>query len=152
MAISDLDGLLGLLAQEASTEEPLGAHPPFETLAAYCSDELSPEEEAGIQQHLLGCRCCCETLLDFDDFLRAPEARPDVVDLETVAEGRRLQSRRYEVDHPAVGERHPRCHWTSGLAAMLLVAVVGSPLSFVLSLSRNVGVPLPAALASNNFR
>ena len=154
MAISDLDRLLGRLTQEESTKELPWAHPPFETLAAYHSDELSPEEDAEIQQHLLDCRYCSETLLDFDDFLRAPEARPDVADLETVAEGRRLKSRLHEANNRVVGERHTWGRWASRLAAMLLVAVIGPSLPFALSPSRNVGPPLPSqvALELDNFR
>ena len=45
----------------------------METLTAYQANELTPEEDGRIQDHLLICRHCTDLLLDLEEFLRPPE-------------------------------------------------------------------------------
>jgi len=45
-----------------------GEHPTAEMLAAYCADELTPEEDEKIREHFVDCRDCPELLLDLKDF------------------------------------------------------------------------------------
>jgi hypothetical protein len=45
-----------------------GEHPTAEMLAAYCADELTPEEDEKIREHFVGCRDCPELLLDLKEF------------------------------------------------------------------------------------
>jgi hypothetical protein len=45
-----------------------GEHPTAAMLAAYCADELTPEEDEKIREHFVDCRDCPELLLDLKDF------------------------------------------------------------------------------------
>src|SRR6185295_7043360 len=70
-------------------------HPVAEKLAAYLADELSPQENDAIQEHVASCALCAERLLDLQRFLEyAPDSsRVGVADLETAAEWRKLRER-----------------------------------------------------------
>jgi Putative zinc-finger len=73
--ISDLDGMLGFLAEEGSQRRDPEEHPDPETLTAYQANELSEEEDGRIQDHLAVCRHCTELLLDLEEFLQPRTSR-----------------------------------------------------------------------------
>lgn len=70
-------------------------HPAAEKLSAYQANELSPEENDRIQEHVASCDLCAERLLDLQRFLEfAPDpSREGVPDLETTKEWRKLNKR-----------------------------------------------------------
>jgi hypothetical protein len=71
-------------------------HPSPEKLSAYQANELSPEEDDAIQEHVASCSLCAERLLELHRFLAfIPEDQPreGVADLETEAEWRKLRER-----------------------------------------------------------
>jgi hypothetical protein len=75
-------------------DRPLGAHPDAEKLSAYHADELSPEEDDAIQEHVAGCRLCAERLLELERYLEPAERKDEgVEDFATAAEWRRLRGR-----------------------------------------------------------
>lgn len=116
----DLDGLLERLAREEEVTGDSEEHPSVETLTAYHANELSPEEDARIQEHLASCRRCAEIVLDFDEFLAEPAGGPEVANIETAAEWRKLRKRL-----PTKPETLAWRRWTPALAAVLTLAVVG---------------------------
>jgi Putative zinc-finger len=93
---ADLDRLLARLAAEGYHLEDPNEHPAAEKLAAYQANELSPEENDAIQEHVTNCSLCAERLLDLQRFLEfAPEGQPreGVADLAAAAEWRELRQR-----------------------------------------------------------
>ncbi|HYO14458.1 MAG TPA: zf-HC2 domain-containing protein [Thermoanaerobaculia bacterium] len=119
----DLDRLFERLAREGGTQGDPEEHPSVDTLAAYHGNELSPEEDAGIQEHLASCRRCAEIVLDFASFLAEPASEPEVASLEMAAESRRLQERIKAESEPAYSRASWR-HWPA-IAAVLTLVVVG---------------------------
>ena len=128
---ADVDRLFARLSGEAPHRDP-DDHPAPEKLSAYLANELSPEEDGEIQEHLAQCTLCTELLLDLQRFLDLPAEdlpREGVADFETAAGWRDLKGRMGEGAKP-VSER-PRSQRTASLrvayslAAVLALAVVG---------------------------
>lgn len=118
----DLGRLFERLAQEEGGDPE--AHPSVSTLTAYHANELSPEEDARIQEHLASCRRCAEIVLDFDSFLAEPAGAPEVASFEVAAESRRLRERIRAEPEPASSRMNWR-HWAPAVAAVLTLVVVG---------------------------
>jgi hypothetical protein len=85
---SDRDEVFDFLAEERRNRRDPEEHPSPEALTAYQANELSPEEDERIQEHLAQCRHCTEMLLELETFLQPAGVEP-VADFKTVAEGRR---------------------------------------------------------------
>ncbi|MFY9822534.1 MAG: zf-HC2 domain-containing protein [Thermoanaerobaculia bacterium] len=127
--ITDLDRLFARLSDESRGQD-LDGHPAPEKLSAYQANELSPEEDAVIQEHLAHCTVCTELLLDLQRFLEPPSEdlpREGVVDFETVAGWRELRGR---MGGPESAEKEGSSWWTLGsrkrpylLAAMFVLAL-----------------------------
>jgi hypothetical protein len=106
-------------------------HPSPEELSAYQANELSPEREDAIQEHLAGCSLCTGALLDLHRFLDPPEEdrpREGVADFETAAEWRELRER---MRGEAAGQRKPESGRDDRLVRTLrafqtLAAVLGA--------------------------
>jgi len=92
---ADVDRLFARLSGEAPHRDP-DDHPAPEKLSAYQANELSPEEDNEIQEHLAQCTLCTELLLDLQRFLDPPAEdlpREGVADFETAAGWRELRGR-----------------------------------------------------------
>jgi hypothetical protein len=115
--ISDLDEMLGFLAEEGRNLRDPQEHPSPETLTAYQAKELSPEEDERIQSHLGVCRHCTEMLLELEEeFLPPVEVGvAPAADFEAAADWRKLRSRM----------KGPKRRLTYAVAAVLLLTVVG---------------------------
>lgn len=148
---TDLDRLFTHLSDEGRRRPVPDAHPVPEKLSAYLANELSPEEDDALQEHLTGCTLCADLLLDLQRFLDPPEEdrpREGVADFETAAEWRELRGRMRE----KLGERvkgaseSRRSRWVASLkmvyplAAVLAVAVVGLGV-YVLKLQDDLKAP-----------
>lgn len=72
----DRDEVFDFLAEERRDRRDPEEHPSPETLTAYQANELSPEEDERIQDHLVQCRHCTEMLLELEEFLQPAEAEP----------------------------------------------------------------------------
>jgi hypothetical protein len=129
----DLDRLRARLAEEDyRLKDP---HPASEKLSAYQANELSPEEDDAIQEHLANCRLCAQRLLDLQRFLAPPPeevAAERVADFETEAEWRRLRKkiRPRKVLPPEVA------------IAAVLVLVLAWSLYRVVSLEKQLSEPI----------
>jgi hypothetical protein len=88
---SELDGMLGFLAEDGRRRRDPEAHPSAETLTAYQANELTADEDERIQSHLAVCAQCTELLLDLDEFLQPPVAAAPVADFEAAADWRKLR-------------------------------------------------------------
>lgn len=130
MSITDTE-LRDRLAQPAAdvaATAPAAApgHPDVDELIAYHQGELAPERNESVQDHLVACRECTESLLELDAFVQpgsgsAPaRAEPSPVaaveSFETAAAWRALKRARSSYAPP---------RWPMRLAASLLVAAVG---------------------------
>lgn len=114
---SDLDEKLGFLAEEGRHRRDPEEHPSPETLTAYQSNELSPDEDERIQGHLAACRHCTEMLLELEEFLRPVEVGvAPAADFEAAVDWRKLRSRMR-------GPKRRRLTYT--MAAVFFLAVVG---------------------------
>lgn len=92
---ADVDRLFARLSAEGTHRDP-DDHPAPEKLSAYQANELSPEEDSEIQEHLAQCTLCTELLLDLQRFLDPPSEdlpREGVADFETAAGWRELRGR-----------------------------------------------------------
>lgn len=104
-------------------KERAGEHPELDTLIEYLADELDPEAQDRVQEHLAGCRSCTQKLLDLEPLV-IPDAIPEgVADLQLEAAWRDFQSRAQAPEPVSRSAFFPR--WPAALAASLLVAVVG---------------------------
>lgn len=140
----DLDRLFERLAREEAAGDDPEEHPSVETLTSYQAKELSPEEEARVQEHLAVCRRCAEIVLDFDSFLAEPSGGQEVASFEEAAEWRRLRARlREEGAAPKESPASFLASWKTAytLAAVLFLAVVGLSLH-TLSLRRELEQPV----------
>lgn len=120
----DLDRLFERLAREEGTQGDPEEHPSVDTLTAYHGNELSPEEDARIQEHLASCRRCADIVLDFDSFLAEPAGEPEAASFEAGAEWRRLRERIKAESEPASSRASWR-RWAPALAAVVTLLVVG---------------------------
>lgn len=88
----DLDEMLGFLAEDGRQRRDPEEHPSPEKLSAYRANELTPEEDERIQDHLAVCQHCTELLLDLEEFLKPPAmAAAPAADFEAAADWRRLR-------------------------------------------------------------
>jgi putative zinc finger protein len=148
----DLDRLFTRLSTERRRPAP-DDHPASEKLSAYLANELSPEEDDAIQEHLTACTLCTGLLLDLQRFLDPPEEdrpREGVADFESAAEWRELKGRMGGRVEGGGGGRLPRSSpfrrifgsvrvW-QGVAAVLAVGVVGMGV-YVLKLRGDMKAP-----------
>ncbi len=123
----DLDRLFTRLSTASRRPAP-DDHPAPEKLSAYLANELSPEEDDALQEHLAACTLCTGLLLDLQRLLDPPQEdrpREGVADFETAAEWRELKGKLGRAGSPPVVVPKRR----------LLRRVVGSPaLAAVLAL------------------
>lgn len=131
---SDLDEMLGFLAEERRDLRDPEEHPSPETLTAYQANELSPEEDEQIQSHLRVCKHCTQMLLDLEEFLRPAEAGVEpAADFEAAADWRKLREgiplspgKKRPAPAPGREDRLLRSlRVFQGLAAVLGVLVIG---------------------------
>jgi hypothetical protein len=129
---TDLDRLFTRLSTERRHPAP-DDHPAPEKLSAYLANELSPEEDDALQEHLIACPLCTDLLLDLQRFLDPPEEdrpREGVADFEAAAEWRELKGKLGRgASHPAVvPKRRPlrRVAESPALAAVLALLLVGA--------------------------
>jgi putative zinc finger protein len=113
----DRDEVFDFLAEERQDWRDPEEHPSPEALTAYQADELSPEEDERIQEHLAQCRHCTEMLLELEEFLQ-PEGvgEEPVADFEAEADQRKLRPQMH-------GSK--RRLTTYAVAAVLFMAVFG---------------------------
>lgn len=90
---TELRRLFGALAREEGRRDP-DEHPDAETLIAYRANELSPEEDRKVQEHLAACDQCTELLLDLETF-NEPPTNPvaPAADFEAAADWKKLRER-----------------------------------------------------------
>jgi Putative zinc-finger len=140
----DLDRLFERLAREEGTKGDPEEHPSVSTLTAYHGNELSPEENARIQEHLASCRRCTEIVLDFDSFVAEPAGEPEIASFEAAAEWRKLRKRLREDDENQKERPAPVLpSWKTAyaVAAVLFLGVVGLSI-YSLSLRRELEQPV----------
>jgi hypothetical protein len=102
--IQDLDEMLGFLAEDGRQRRDPEEHPSPEELSAYQANELTPEQDERIQNHLAVCQHCTELLLDLEEFLKPPVAAAEpVADFEAAADWKRLR----EGMAPVAGKPEP---------------------------------------------
>lgn len=69
-------------------------HPTPEELAAYHANELSPEDDLRVREHVVACRECADLVLDLQAFYDAGREEPSgVADLEQATAWRNLRER-----------------------------------------------------------
>jgi len=142
----ELDRRLARLFGEGRHREDLPEHPSPEKLSAYQANELPPEEEDAIQEHLVECSLCTELLLDLQRFLEpAEEERPGVADLAAEAEWRKVRKemgwegeKRQEAPAADVSRLRRSLRAFQAMAAVLLVGVLGLSV-YALRLREEVG-------------
>jgi Putative zinc-finger len=138
---TDLDRLFTHLSDEGRRRPIPDAHPVPEKLSAYLANELSPEEDDALQEHLVGCTLCTDLLLDLQRFLDLPEEdrpREGVADFETAAEWRELRGRMGDGVKDVGGEKiagpsrirrvFGSVRVWQGVAAVLAVGILGQAL------------------------
>ncbi|HEX3554323.1 MAG TPA: zf-HC2 domain-containing protein [Thermoanaerobaculia bacterium] len=141
---ADLDRLFTRLADEGRPRDP-NDHPAPEKLSAYLANELSPEEDDALQEHLTQCTLCADLLLDLQRFLDPPaEDRPreGVADFETAAEWRELKEK-LRVKAPTAVRRRSllrRISVAPVLAAALAFVFVGAAFQ-IMVLERRLSSP-----------
>ena len=102
--IEDLDEMLGFLGEDGRQRRDPEEHPSPEELSAYQANELTPEEDERIQDHLALCQHCTELLLDLEEFLTPPAvAAEPAADFEAAADWKRLR----EGMGPVAGKPEP---------------------------------------------
>jgi len=133
--IQDLDEMLGFLGEDGRHRRDPEEHPSPEELSAYQANELTPEEDERIQEHLAVCGHCTELLLDLEEFLKPPAAAAEpAADFEAAADWRRLR------DHlPQPVKARPRKRFAQPLAASLAGTLILLGLSWqIVSSQREV--------------
>lgn len=116
----DLDEMLGFLGEDGRQRRDPEEHPSPEELSAYQANELTPEEDERIQDHLAVCRHCTELLLDLEEFLQPPAvAAGPAADFEAAADWKRLR------DHlPQPAKARSQKRFAQPLAASLVGALI----------------------------
>jgi hypothetical protein len=101
-----------------------GEHPDPDRLYAYHAGELTPEEDAEIQEHLALCGACTELLLDVLSFTAPPAPQEaGLSEFERAAGWRQLRAR-LDQDGFFTRGRRPRRR-VAAVAALFLLAVLG---------------------------
>jgi hypothetical protein len=116
--ISDRDEVFDFLAEERRNRRDPEEHPSPEALTAYQANELSPEEDERIQDHLARCRHCTEMLLELEEFLQ-PVEEPEPAAASEPEDGSRLQE-----PPPAPTDTAYRSPFMLPLAASLIGALI----------------------------
>ena len=99
-------------------------HPDPDRLYAYQANELTPEEDLEIQEHLAVCGHCTELLLDIQSFTRPPaEEEAGLSEFEQAAGWRQLRAR-LDQDGFFTRSRRPRRQIVT-VAAIFALAVLG---------------------------
>lgn len=99
--------------------DPPADHPSPDRWLAYHRGELTPEEEAVLQEHLARCRDCFDLSAGAAEFAK-PDAEPGAnQEVETAAVWRLVRPR------PAPAPPARRFRWPTYLAASFFVALVG---------------------------
>lgn len=122
----DLDPLLGRLSEDGRQRRDPEDHPSPEQLAAYQANELAPEEDDAIQEHLAECSLCTELLLDLQRFLETssqPQITSGVAGFETAAHRRRRQAS--ELDTTRAPRGYGSAMMAYALVAILAAGVIG---------------------------
>lgn len=128
----EIETVLGELAEEGGRARAL--HPTPEQLAAYQEGQLTAEEAADLQEHLLWCRVCTGLLLDmgrFPDLGSAPAEGPPPAAAEQdwdrvrqrLAEDEGQGLLRFRRPRPPHRRARTRLAWA--MAASFLLATVG---------------------------
>lgn len=137
----DTGELAKLLARLDAEGHGMEEHPPSERLSAYQADELPPEEQAVVKEHLESCSFCRGRVHDLERLLSPlPEDLPvvGIADFETAAEWRRLQ-RKLE----PLGTRPRRAFATLGYSLAAVLAVVLGWASYRIAvLERQLATPI----------
>jgi hypothetical protein len=151
---TDLDRLFTRLSTAGRRRPAPDDHPAPEKLSAYLADELSPEEDDALQEHLTACPLCTDLLLDLNRFLEPPEEdrpREGVADFETAAEWRELRGRMGSASSPPVGVRKRRdphrIFGSPALAAVLALLFIGTA-SRMFVLERERGRPIAVQITT----
>jgi putative zinc finger protein len=128
----DLDRLFTRLSAEGRRLPIPDDHPAPEKLSAYLANELSPEEDDALQEHLSACTLCTGLLLDLQRFLDPPEEdrpREGVADFETAAEWRELKGRmgkaetQFRAEKKSLLRKLSRARALAAVFALLFVGV-----------------------------
>jgi len=99
-------------------------HPDPDRLYAYQANELTPEEDLEIQEHLAVCGHCTELLLDIQRFTAPPaEEEADLSEFEQAAGWRQLRAR-LDQDGFFNRSRRPRSQ-VAAMAAIFALAILG---------------------------
>ncbi|HEX4959633.1 MAG TPA: zf-HC2 domain-containing protein [Thermoanaerobaculia bacterium] len=114
-------------------------HPHPDRLYAYHANELTPEEDLELQEHLALCGHCTELLLDIQGFSASPSEEPaGLSEFEQAADWRKLRTR-LDQDGFFTRGRRPRQKIVA-VAAVFVLAVVGFS---IYSLTRRVEAEIP---------
>ncbi len=100
-------------------EESAGGHPSGETLAAFSSGGLAPEQRAGVGSHLAGCRECAELARDLELFTDSPSSAEAANEFEVAAFLRTLKPQLA----PESSAKATSWHRPLAMAASLALAV-----------------------------
>ncbi len=120
--MTDAQALAAVLAEDAV--ERSGEHPELDELTGYLADDLAPEAEARIQDHLVACRPCTARLLDLETLQPAAPRTPEgVADLALAAAWREQKTRIADLE--STRRRQHTLHWVSAVAASFFVATLG---------------------------
>ncbi len=122
---SDTDVFRRVLIAAAQTRA--GEHPELDAMIAYLKDELEPEQDDAIQEHLAGCRECGRKALDLAELVTPDGSSGVVADLEKESAWRGLRSQlesTSELRTPLTASPHGRRLWMAA-AATFLVSTLG---------------------------
>ena len=119
--IEDLDEMLGFLGEDGRQRRDPEEHPSPEELSAYQANELTPEEDERIQDHLAVCEHCTELLLDLEEFLKpAAVAAEPAADFEAAADWKRLRDHLPQPAQADVAKALPYLFAASLIGALIL--------------------------------
>lgn len=114
-----------LAGRTESMQSDPGAHPDSDALIAYHHGDLEPPAASRIEDHLIACADCRESLLDLEEFIQAPTDQPPAVeDLETAAAWRDLRPR---IDPAAEAPPAPEVANAAAASTGNSVALRGAP-------------------------
>jgi hypothetical protein len=154
---ADLDRLFARLSGDGHAQNP-DAHPTPEELSAYLANELSPQADDAIQEHLTQCTLCAGLLLDLQRLLDPPPEdlpREGVADLETEVEWRELRGKLRATQAPGTApdtdearKAPPRKILRSqAVAAVLALLLVGAVFRIVV-LDRQLASPVAVQITT----
>ncbi len=100
-------------------------HPPFETLRAYHADELEPEEDEALREHLAGCDDCAAVVLELAGLAPEPAEAVELTEMDAARAWRKMRARLRE-DREAKPRRQRPPYRILALAATIVVAAAVS--------------------------